>query len=176
MVRLRSTIGLAAVLLAVGAVLTAFALSPLTYVAEATVFASTTSDGTGTPPGPDDSAMADQFRAWFPPSVAAAHQVQLVQEPDTYLFRVVAHDPKPAEAARLANLAAQDLVTAAQVHPATPGSSTVRPMIVAPATPRAPQDRSPFTLGAVLAIAAALALVGIRLMGGGHAGRPQASR
>jgi capsular polysaccharide biosynthesis protein len=175
MVRLRSTIGLAAVLLVVGAVLTAFALWPLTYVAEATVFASTTSDGTGTPPTPDDSAMSDQFQAWFPPSAAAAHQVHLVREPDTFLVRVVAHDQKPAEAARRANLAAQDLVTAAGLHPATPGSSTVRPMIVSPATPRAPQDRSPFTLGAVLAFAAALVLVGVRLMGG-HAGRPQAGR
>jgi hypothetical protein len=166
MARLRSTIGLAAVLLVVGAVLTAVALTPLTYEAEVLVLASTSSDGTAAPPAPDDSAMGEQIRAWFPPSAAAAHQVHLVQEPDTYLFRLVAHDQQPAEAARRANLAAQDLVTAAGAHPATTGSSTVTPRIVTSAAPPLPQDRTPFTLGAVLAFTAALVLVGMRLMAG----------
>jgi capsular polysaccharide biosynthesis protein len=176
MARLRSTVGLAAVLLVVGAVLTVFALSPLSYEAEALVFVSTTSDGNATPPAPDGSVLGAQIRAWFPASAAAAHQVQLVQEPDTYLFRVVAHDQQPAEAARRANLAAEDLVTAAGVHPVTTGSSTTRPTIASPAAPPPPQDRSPFTLGAVLAFTAAVALVSVRLVAGRSSARGRTSR
>lgn len=162
MVRLRSKLGSATVLLLiVGAVLTGLALFPRTYEAETTVFTSTTSDGTA-PPAPDESAMRQRMQALFPDSAAKAHQVLVVPEPGTYFFRVVARDREPAEAARRANVAAQDLVTADDAHHATLGGDTMKTMIVAPASTPPLQDRSPFTLGAVLAFAAALGLVSMR--------------
>jgi hypothetical protein len=108
--------------------------------------------------------VSEQIRALVPTGAAAADRVQLVAEPDTYVFRVVARDQKPVEAAQRANVAARDLVDAHTAHPAIVSGSSLKLVIVAPATAPPLQDRSRFTVAATLAFAAALGLVAVRLI------------